>query len=61
MLLSNNLDTLPSAKFSYNLASQARVYNYFVKSGASEDTIESFITKVSSNDLPSEKVIELVS
>jgi hypothetical protein len=42
------------------LASHLRLYNYFLKSGAAEDKIESFITKVSSNDLPPEKVIELV-
>src|SRR5918911_3232003 len=34
------------------LASHARLYNYFVKSGAAEDAIESFITKVSSGDVP---------
>jgi hypothetical protein len=31
-----------------------------IKSGASEKAIESFITKVSSNDIPPERVIELV-
>jgi hypothetical protein len=43
-----------------DLASHARLYNYFIKSGASENKIESFITKVSSNDIPPEMVIELV-
>jgi hypothetical protein len=43
-----------------DLASHARLYNYFIKSGASEKAIESFITKVSSNDIPHEKVVELV-
>jgi hypothetical protein len=43
-----------------NLASHARLYNYFIKSGAAEDKIESFITKASSNDIPPERVIELV-
>jgi hypothetical protein len=43
-----------------DLASHARLYNYLVKSGASENKIESFITKVSSNDIPPEMVIELV-
>jgi hypothetical protein len=43
-----------------DLASHARLYNYFIKSGASEKAIESFITKVSSNDIPPERVIELV-
>jgi hypothetical protein len=42
------------------LASHSRLYNYFLKSGAAEDKIESFITKVSSNDIPPERVIELV-
>ncbi len=42
------------------LASHARLYNYFTKSGAAEDKIESFIAKVSSNDISSENVIELV-
>src|SRR3954447_5170670 len=32
------------------LASHFRLHNYFIKSGASENTIESFITKVSSGD-----------
>jgi hypothetical protein len=43
-----------------NLASHARLYNYFIKSGTAEDKIESFITKASSNDIPPERVIELV-
>jgi hypothetical protein len=43
-----------------DLASHARLYNYFIKSGASERAIESFITKVGSNDIPPERVIELV-
>src|SRR5919206_1582808 len=43
------------------LASHARLYNYFLKSGAAEDKIESFITKISSGDVSPEKVIELVS
>ncbi len=42
------------------LASHARLYNYFIKSGATEDKIESFIAKVSSNDISPENVIELV-
>jgi hypothetical protein len=44
-----------------DLASHARFYNYFIKSGASEKAIESFITKVSSNDITPERVIELVN
>jgi hypothetical protein len=43
-----------------DLASHGRLYNYFVKSGTSENAIESFITKVSSNDIPPQRVIELV-
>ena len=35
-----------------DLASHARLYNYFINSGATEDKIESFIAKVSSNDIP---------
>ncbi len=42
------------------LALHARLYNYFIKSGAAEDKIESFIVKVSSNDISPERVIELV-
>src|SRR5919197_2854301 len=42
------------------LASHFRLYNYFVKSGAAEEKVESFITKVSSDDISHEKVIELV-
>src|ERR671938_1238193 len=34
-----------------DLASHARLYNYFVKSGAAENKIESFITKVSTSDV----------
>ena len=41
-------------------ASHARLYNYFLKSGASENAIESFITKISSNNIPPERAIELV-
>jgi hypothetical protein len=44
-----------------DLALHFRMYNYFVKSGASEDKIQSFITKVSSSDISPEKVIELVN
>ena len=44
-----------------DLASHARLYNYFIKSGAAENKIESFITKVSSNDISPERVIELVN
>jgi hypothetical protein len=44
-----------------DLASHFRLYNYFIKSGASEEKVESFITNVSSNDVPPEKVIELVN
>jgi hypothetical protein len=43
-----------------DLASHYRLYNYFIKSGASEEKVESFITNISSNDI-SEKVIEVVN
>src|SRR5919197_2443161 len=44
-----------------DLASHTRLYNYFIKSGASEKAIESFITKVSTTtDLSPEQTIELV-
>src|SRR4051794_12253109 len=43
-----------------DLASHFRLYNYFITSGASENTIESFITKVSSGDISPEQAIELV-
>jgi hypothetical protein len=44
-----------------NLASHARLYNFIKTSGNSEDQIESFITNISSTELPPEKVIELVN
>jgi hypothetical protein len=40
-----------------NLASHARLYNYFIKSGAAEDKIESFIDNINSSTLPPEKVV----
>ena len=44
-----------------DLASHFRLYNYLIrKSGASEEKVESFITNVSSNDIPPERIIELV-
>ena len=43
-----------------DLASHARLYNYFIKSGAAEDKIESFIDNINSGDVSPEKVIELV-
>ena len=42
------------------LASHARLYNYFRKSVAAEDKIELFISKFSSSDISPENVIELV-
>jgi hypothetical protein len=38
-----------------------RLHNFFDKSGAAEDQIESFIVNISSSGLPSDKVIELVN
>jgi hypothetical protein len=43
-----------------DLAPHIRLHNFIRKSGAAEDRIESFITKVTSDDLSPEKVIELV-
>jgi hypothetical protein len=43
------------------LASNFRLRNFIKTSGASEDQIESFITNVSSIELPPEKAIELVN
>jgi hypothetical protein len=42
------------------LASHSQLYNYFIKSGAAEDRIESFITKVSTTEFSPEQTIELV-
>jgi hypothetical protein len=44
-----------------DLALHFRLYNYFVKSGAAEDKIESFIANVSSGDVSPEKVIQYVN
>jgi transcriptional regulator with XRE-family HTH domain len=44
-----------------DLASRFRLYNYFRKSGASEDEIESFIDNIHSTDVPSERVIEYLN
>jgi uncharacterized protein (UPF0335 family) len=41
------------------LASHFKLYNY-IKSGASEEKVESFITNISTGDVPPDKVIELV-
>jgi hypothetical protein len=43
-----------------DLASHARLHDYFIKSGASEDQIESFIANVNSSDISPEQTIELV-
>jgi hypothetical protein len=39
------------------LALHFRLYNYFVKSGAAEDKIESFIDNINSSYLPPDKVV----
>jgi hypothetical protein len=44
-----------------DLASHARLYNYFIKSGAAEEKVESFVAKIGSNNIPPEKAIELVN
>jgi hypothetical protein len=43
-----------------DLAQHIRLRNFFIKSGASEEKVESFITNVSSIDVPPERIIELV-
>jgi hypothetical protein len=43
------------------LASHFRLYNYFAKSGAAEEKIESFIDNINSGDVYPEKVIALVN
>jgi uncharacterized protein (UPF0335 family) len=44
-----------------DLAQHIRLRNYFIKSGASEEKVESFITNVSTADVPPDKIIELVN
>ncbi len=44
-----------------DLASRTRLYNYFIKSGAAEDKIESFIDNINSSNLSPEKVVEYVN
>jgi hypothetical protein len=43
------------------LALHFRLYNYFIKLGAAEKDIESFIVNVSSSNLPHEKIVEYVN
>ena len=42
------------------LALHFRLYNYFIKSGAAENKIESFIASIGTGDVSPEEVIELV-
>jgi hypothetical protein len=44
-----------------DLSAHIRLHNFFIKSGATEDRIESFITNVGTGDVFPEKVIELVN
>jgi hypothetical protein len=44
-----------------DLASHFRLYNHFIKSGASEEKVESFITNISAGYVPPERMIELVN
>jgi uncharacterized protein (UPF0335 family) len=44
-----------------DLAQHIRLRNFFIKSGASEEKVESFITNISSRDVPPERIIELVN
>jgi len=43
------------------LASHFRLYNCFIKSGASESQVDSFIANVGTAEVPPEKIIELVN
>jgi hypothetical protein len=44
-----------------DLASHFRLYNYFIKSGAAEDVLESFVGNISSTNVPPDKAIDLVN
>jgi hypothetical protein len=44
-----------------DLASHFRLFNYLVKSGASEEKVESLITNVNSGYIPLGKAIELIN
>jgi hypothetical protein len=44
-----------------DLASHFRLYNYFIKSGAAENKLESFIDNINSSNLAPEKAVEYVN
>ena len=44
-----------------DLAPHFRLHNYFIKSGAAEDKIESFVDNISSCNLPPDKLVELLN
>jgi DNA-binding transcriptional regulator YhcF (GntR family) len=44
-----------------DLAPHIRLHNFIRSSGASEEKVESFVTNVSYNDIPQEKVIEYLN
>jgi hypothetical protein len=44
-----------------DLAQHIRLRNFFIKSGVSEEKVESFITNISAVDVPPERMIELVN
>jgi hypothetical protein len=44
-----------------DLGSHFRLSNFFIESGASEEKVESFITNVSSGEVPTERVRDLVN
>jgi hypothetical protein len=44
-----------------DLASHARLYNFFRNSGAAEEDIESFITNINSHDVSPEKAVQYVN
>lgn len=44
-----------------DLALHFRLYNCFIKSGASENQVDSFIANIGTVEVPPEKIIELVN
>jgi hypothetical protein len=43
------------------LSSHFRLHNFFIKSGATEEEVESFIAHVSTGDIPPKEVIQCVN
>jgi hypothetical protein len=44
-----------------DLSMHIRLHNFYIKTGASENEIESFITNVHLSNIPTEKVIEYLN